>query len=132
MPAIWQQVIADSGFALASDFGRSNLLQFLGQTPWYCAFPRDIIPACQRSPDPTRWSRVEPILSRVVGQPCTIRVETVAEAASQSAAMPIATAQAAVGTRQYGSELLQIPLVQKARDVLGAQILYADPISARR
>jgi hypothetical protein len=80
--------------------------------------------------DPSRWSRVEPLLSQVVGQDCTIRVETAPNDPADGKGEPgvsVAPAAAAPGARQIRDKVRQLPQVQRARDVLGAEILSVDP-----
>jgi hypothetical protein len=70
-------------------------------------------------------AKIEEIAARVVGQPCTICVEWI-EDAVEPAGTRIPAAAAMGQQRQLRAELLQIPLVKKAADVLNAQIIRAD------
>src|SRR5207253_9025879 len=78
---------------------------------------------------PMRTDRIETLVSKVVGQPCTVRLETVRDESKAGAASTAATgpAPAALAERQTREKARQLPLVQKARDVLGAEILHVDP-----
>jgi hypothetical protein len=69
---------------------------------------------------------VEKILSRIVGQTTTIRVEWTDDAPETAAGGPTQSAQGAGQQRQLRAELMQIPCVKKASEVLGAQIIRAD------
>ena len=126
LQAIWQQVIADAGFALVSDLRKIQSTAISGPNTLVLRVPERYNSTASGVLDATRWERVEPILSRVVGQPCKVRVELVREEAGQAVA-PSATVQAAGSTRQVRERVRQIPQVQKARDVLGAEILHVDP-----
>jgi DNA polymerase-3 subunit gamma/tau len=117
LPAIWQQVIADAGFALASELRKVNSIAISGpNTLVLRVSERYNTPGS--SGDPSRWSRVEPLLSRVVGQPCLVRVEAIAVQAAQE--------MQPSGTRQLREKVKQLPQVQKARDLFGAEILHVD------
>jgi DNA polymerase III subunit gamma/tau len=129
LSAIWQQVIADAGFALASELRKVQSIAISGPNALVLRVSERYNTSASGLLDPTRWTRIEPILSRVVGQPCTVRVDAVkdeAEPEGQAALAP-ATPQPATGRKQVRERVRQIPQVQKARDVLGAEILHVDP-----
>jgi hypothetical protein len=78
---------------------------------------------------PGSLTRIEALLSKAVGQACSLRLETVREepgTAGQPASAGAANSSAA-GARQSREKARQLPLVQKARDALGAEILHVDP-----
>jgi DNA polymerase-3 subunit gamma/tau len=125
LQGIWQQVIADAGFALASELRKIHSIAISGPNALVLRVPERYNNTASGVLDATRWVKVEPILSRVVGQSCSVRVEMVRE---EPAATPTAAPQTATaGTKQVRERVRQIPQVQKARDVLGAEIVSVDP-----
>lgn len=77
--------------------------------------------------DPAKVAKVQEVLNQIVAVPCSIRIEWLddaTEAANAASKSPVA---AALGQqRQQRAELQQIPLVKKAAEVLGAQIVKYD------
>jgi DNA polymerase-3 subunit gamma/tau len=126
--SIWQQVLLESGFSLQAELRKVKSVAIFGPNALDLAVPRRYNSPGSVFSDSARLGRVTDLLSRVVGQPCTIRVQwsdEPAESATNGAAKSPA-AQAHGQQRQLRSELLQIPLVKKASDLLGAQIIRAD------
>jgi hypothetical protein len=70
--------------------------------------------------------RVEALLSQVIGQPGRVRVEVV-NALDGSASAANTASPPSTGARQLREKVKQLPQVQKARDLFGAEILQVDP-----
>jgi hypothetical protein len=126
--AIWQQLLSESGFAIQSDLRRANNAAISGPNALAIRVSRRYNAPGSLFQDAARLAKVEEILSRLVGQPCTIRIEWFDEAGESAAAnaSKSSTAVALGQQRQQRAELMQIPLVKLAADVLGAQIIRAD------
>jgi DNA polymerase III subunit gamma/tau len=117
---IWQQIIAESGFALSSDLRKAVPVAISGPNTLVLRVSERYNSPGTNGRDPARWTQAEPLLSRVVGQTCTIRVEFVREENEAPETQP-------ASGRQVRERVKQLPQVQKARDVLGAEILQVDP-----
>jgi DNA polymerase-3 subunit gamma/tau len=120
LTAIWQQVISEAGFALASDLRKATPVAISGPNVLAIRVSEQYNSSGPGGFDPSRWLRAEPLLSRITGRPCAIRVEVVRD---QPAEPPLPSG----GMRQVRERVRQIPQVQKARDLLAAEILHVDP-----
>ncbi len=121
LPAIWQQVITEAGFALAAELRRVHSVAISGPNTLVMRVSERYNTPGLAAADPARLARIEAIVSGVVGQPCRMQLETVADD------RPVNVAAApAGGTRSAREKVKQLPLVQKAREVLGAEILHVD------
>lgn len=130
LDTLWSKVLSDVGFAVAGDLKKVLSLAILGPNTL-------VLRVSQRyngtgnggSPlDPSRLAKVEEALRKFTGQPCGVRVEYVKDeeaAPPQTGARGTASGTLTPG-RQQKAELMQQPLVQKAIDLLGAQIVRAD------
>jgi DNA polymerase-3 subunit gamma/tau len=127
--AIWQQVLAGAGFAVANDLRKVQSAAISGPNALVIRVP-ERYNSSGPGTDPSRWTRIEPLLTRVVGQPCTVQVEWVKGEAADGQGQPgvsVAPGPLPPGARQIRDKVRQMPQVQKARDVLGAEILSVDP-----
>lgn len=122
LPEVWQQLVSNSGFAVQADLRKVINTAISAPNTLVLHVSQRYNASGSLFTDAARLAKVEELLSRLVGQACSIRVawtEDVAQAA------PAATA--AVGQqRRMLSGVLQIPFVKKAADILGAQIIRAD------
>jgi DNA polymerase-3 subunit gamma/tau len=127
--AIWMQVTAQSGFALQNDLRRVQSTAISGPNTLEVRVFERYNAAGGGTLDPARIAEgIEALLGRIVGQPCTVRVELVPGEPGPADRASGATPSAALATaaKQQREKVRQIPLVQKARAVLEADILHAD------
>jgi DNA polymerase-3 subunit gamma/tau len=117
--AIWQQIMSRAGFALASDLRKVAKTAISGPNTLVLHVSE---PYNSAGLDPTRLARLEPLLSEVVGQPCLVRLEMV----RPDPGPPTLAAAAPSGPRQLREKVKQLPQVQKARELLGAEIVDID------
>jgi DNA polymerase-3 subunit gamma/tau len=122
LPRIWQQVMSAAGFAFANDLRKVDNVAISGPNSLVIRVSERYNTAGLT--DPARLSRLETLLGEVIGQACTVRVEAVPEE-TRGDARPGGTAlpAAASGTRQLREKVKQLPLYQKARAVLDAEIV---------
>jgi hypothetical protein len=129
LPQIWQQVLAESGFALQAELRKGKSPAISGPNALVLSVSRRYNAPGSVFLDPARLAKVQEILGRIVGAACSIRVEWIdepTEATSNPSAAKSSSAQAMGQQRQQRAEWMQIPFVKKATDVLGAQIMRAD------
>jgi DNA polymerase-3 subunit gamma/tau len=126
LQAIWQQVLVQAGFVIASDLRRSTSLAISGPNTLVLAFPARYNLRGDQLLEPARHAQVEALLRQITGQPCQVRVEVVADPGNGSQAPSAAAATSLPRTRRVRAEMMEYPLVQKAADVLGAQIVHVD------
>jgi hypothetical protein len=77
--------------------------------------------------EPSRVQRIEALLRRITGPACQLRIESVGSGAV--AAPPEAAARATNSqprSRSKRAEAVQEPLLRRAVDVLGAQVVHMD------
>ena len=127
LPTIWQQLLAQSGFAAQADLRRVSNTAISGPNALVIRVPRRYnIPGCLFA-EPAKLTRIQEILGRLTASSCSISLEWLDEAQESAAAPGKTTAAVVMGQqRLQRAELLQIPLVKKAADVLGAQIVRYD------
>jgi DNA polymerase III subunit gamma/tau len=126
--AVWQQLLGESGFAIQSELRKANNAAISGPNCLVIRVSRRYNSPGSLFQDQARLAKVEEVLSRLVGKPSTIRIDWFDEAAEPAApAGGKSSSAVALGQqRQQRAELMQIPLVKLAADVLGAQIIRAD------
>jgi DNA polymerase-3 subunit gamma/tau len=126
---LWQQVLAEAGFALASDLRKVASVAISGPNTLVLRVPKRYNAHGVSAFDPSRLGRVEAVLSRVVGQPCSARVEVVEDDPSEPGQAGVTARPGAApgSTRQLREKVKQLPLVQKAREVLEAEIIHVEP-----
>src|SRR5262249_5516865 len=77
--------------------------------------------------EPTRVIRMEEILLRITGQPCKVRVENAAGSALANSPKPAGEPVESISPyRGQRAEASQEPLLKRAIEVLGAQIVQVD------
>ena len=124
---IWQQLLIKSGFAAQSDLRKASSTAISGPNSLAIRVPRRYNTPASVFGDPAKLAKVEEVLRGIVAQPCSIRVEWIDETPHTPGAAGKSSAAQAMGQqRQQRSELMQIPLVKSAADVLGAQIVRVD------
>ena len=125
--AIWQQVLLESGFAIQSELRKANLPAIFGPNALVLRVARRYNVPGSVFQDAAKLAKVAEIVSRVVGQSCTIRLEWDDTAEVTPAGAAKSTALNPVGQqRLQRSELMQIPFVKNVMNVLNAQIIRAD------
>jgi hypothetical protein len=125
LSAVLQQLIAKSGFALQSDLRKANSTAISGPNTLVFSVSRRYNTGGNTFTDPAQSAKLEEILSGIVGEPCRVKVDWVDDNGA-APTIKSAAAQAMGQQRLQRAELLQIPLVKKVSEVLGAQIIRAD------
>jgi DNA polymerase-3 subunit gamma/tau len=128
LQTIWQQVQLQAGFVIASDLRRVTNVAISGPNTLVLRFPSRYNLRSDQLLEPARHTAVEAILAKITGQPCQVQVEVIAIEDNGNANHPVpASASPSLHrTRRLRAEVMEYPLVQKAVDVLGAQIVHVD------
>jgi len=125
--AIWLQTLTQVGQMLASDLGKAKDLAISGPNTLVLRFPARYNLEREHCQEAGRVARVEDALRRVTGHACTLRFET---GGSETAAPPVKTREAPEASpsrsRRLRAEVMQQPLLKRAMDLLGAQIVHVD------
>jgi len=92
-------------------------------------FPPAYTVSRDRCQDPEKIARIEQLLQQVVGRKCTVRVELGGVPSDSVAAAADAEVPANSQTRLPSprDEAAEPPVVQWAKDLLGAKLLKVDP-----
>ena len=125
---IWQQVISQAGLMLSRELGKAINVAIFGPNTLVVRFPLGYNRQGEQYLDSSRLAKVEEILSKIVGQPCSLRME-IAEAEAgnvEPGTQAAAPVPAAPRARKAKAEIAQIPLVGKAIDTLSSQIVHMD------
>jgi DNA polymerase-3 subunit gamma/tau len=125
LPEIWQQVLSQVGFILANQLRKASGLAIFGPNTLALRFPLAYNSAGEQYLDENRLAKVEETLTKIVGQPCFLRMEIDGPAPVDAVPQEPALADSAKRQRQR-DRIAQLPLVGKAMDVLGGQIVQMD------
>jgi DNA polymerase-3 subunit gamma/tau len=129
LPQVWQQVLAQVGGMLAGALGKAELLAISGPNTLAVRFdPRynDHREQCQ---EPRAVARIEDTLRRLTGQSWSVRIDSGVGAVDQAAPSVRAaeeTETSLVRMRRQRDEAMQTPLLKRALDLMGAQIVRMD------
>jgi hypothetical protein len=134
LAVLWGQILASLGGMLGSELHKANLPAISGPNALVLSFP----PAYNRAKEfcqaPERLARIEDAARKVIGRPCSIRVQgetapapraergTLAGPESEAVNAP----KAARPRRSAKEEAEKLPLVKRAVEVLGATIQRVD------
>ena len=119
-------MLLESGFAVQSELRKANLPAISGPNALVLLVARRYNVPGSVFQDAAKLAKVAEIVSRLVGQPCTIRLEW-DDTAESTAGTAKSSAVSSVGQqRQQRSELMQLPFVKNVMNVLNAQIIRAD------
>jgi DNA polymerase-3 subunit gamma/tau len=127
LPRVWQEVLAQVGPIMASHLEKAGLPAILGPNTLALRFEARYNDERDYCSEPARAQRIEEALRKVTGHPCQLRIESVgsgAVAASPEAAARATTSQPR--SRLQRAEAVQEPLLRRAVDVLGAQLVHMD------
>jgi DNA polymerase-3 subunit gamma/tau len=126
---IWQQVLAQVGPMLAGDLRVVNSLAISGPNTLVLRLPPGYNRLEEHHLDPSRVGRIEAALQKVTGQTWNLRLESPAgspPAAQLSGSSETATDSALSRSKRARAEALKQPLLVRAMDLLGAQIVHLD------
>jgi DNA polymerase-3 subunit gamma/tau len=125
--AVWQEVLARAPRLFASDLEKGGIPAISGPNTLVLRFPARYNAAREHCQESSAVARVEEIVQRVTGQPWQFRTETISGGVSadpDQAGDDTVTQQSRY--RRQRAEAEQEPLLKRAIDVLGAQIVHMD------
>jgi len=126
--AIRQQLVTKAGLTIGNELRRVISLAISAPNTLVFQVPSRYNLRDDQVFEGKRRAEIEELTTAVVGQPCQVRVEIVADPAhGQTATAAIVPDEAPhVKARRQRAEVMQMPLVAKAAAVLGAQIVGVD------
>jgi DNA polymerase-3 subunit gamma/tau len=125
---VWQEVLAQVGVLLANELHKAGLPAISGPNTLVLQFPSRYNLSREHCQNPTNVTRIEDTLKKVTGQVWHLRIESVSEAGVSE---PPGTNGRDIETpisqsRRQRQEAMQLPLVKRVMEVMGAQILGVD------
>jgi DNA polymerase-3 subunit gamma/tau len=127
LPRIWQAVLAQVGPMMARELENAGPPAIFGPNTLVLRFDARYNAQREYCSEPSRVQRIEESLRQVTGHACQLRIESVGSGAV--AAPPRAAAEATTSqprSRLKRAEAVQDPLLQRAVEVLGAQVVHVD------
>jgi DNA polymerase-3 subunit gamma/tau len=130
LEGVWQQVLSEVGFILASSLRKARTVAIFGPNTLVLRVPATYNSTGDQYLDANRLAKVEEVLTRIVGQPCALRLEVVqTDPGEQNGLIDQVPGSPETGTarrHRQRAEMAQVPLVGKAMAVLAGQIVQMD------
>jgi DNA polymerase III subunit gamma/tau len=127
LPQIWQQTLALLGQMHASDLQKAGQPAISGPNALVLRFPPSYNLAQEHCQTPAKMVRVEEVLRKITGHAVVFRIEAAAGAASPAAAQGAEDEEKTPSRYQrQRAEALKEPMVKRAMEVLGAQLVDVD------
>ena len=111
---------------LASELEKASAVAISAPNTLVISFPPRYNQAREFCQEPGRLARIEQVVQRVSGQPWQVRVETVGGPTVDSSNAADDSASQPSRYRRQRAEAVQEPLLKRAIDVLGAQLVHLD------
>ncbi len=128
LPRIWQELLAQAGPLLASELGKAEVPAISGPNTLVLRFPLQYNQAREHCQEPVRVTRIEELFRKITGRPWQVRIDSAGNGAATTTTTG-ADADAANQPTRYRrqrAEALQEPLLRRAAEVLGAQVVHVD------
>jgi DNA polymerase-3 subunit gamma/tau len=127
LPRVWQEVLAQAGPMMVRQLEKAQPPAIFGPNTLVLRFDGRYNSEREYCSEPSRVQRIEESLRKVTGHACQLRIESVG---SGAVAAPAESAADATNqqprSRLKRAEAVQDPLLKRAVDVLGAQVLHMD------
>jgi DNA polymerase-3 subunit gamma/tau len=127
LPRVWQEVLAQLGPMMSSQVEKAHPPAIFGPNALVLRFEPRYNAEREYCSEPSRVQRIEESLRQVTGHACQLRIESVGNGAAT--ALPEAAAEATTPqprSRSKRAEAVQDPLLKRAVEVLGAQVVHVD------
>jgi DNA polymerase-3 subunit gamma/tau len=123
---VWQAVLTQAGPILGAELEKAGELAISGPNTLVIRFRPGYNRAREFCQDPSRVSRVEELLRRVTGQTWQLRIDSAGGVGVETAPAADDPANSPSRTRRQRAEAVHEPLLKRAIDVLGAQVVQLD------
>jgi DNA polymerase III subunit gamma/tau len=124
--AIWQEVLTRVGLILGSELRKIENVAIFGPNALVLRVPATYNLSSNHYLDASRLAKVEEVLCTIVGQPCSIRLEVASSDRKDKPAEATSTAITAGQKQRRRQAVAELPLIGKAMEVLGGQIVQMD------
>jgi hypothetical protein len=128
LPQIWQTVLAQTAPILAKELEKAGLPAIFGPNTLVLRFPASYNSHRERCQAPGNVEQVERTLRAITGHPCNVRIEAAGgEQPATAKDRPTEdTENSQSRYRRQRSEAVKEPLIRRAMEVLGAQLVDMD------
>ena len=124
---IWSRTLTEVGPFLANELRKIDSVAIFGPNALAIRFPIDY-DLSGNTWDTARRARIEEVLRKITGHTCSLRIETVSSispaGAAPQASEPAESPQSR--SRRQRAEILKQPLLNRAVELLGAQVVHMD------
>ncbi len=127
LPRVWQEVLAQVGPMMAGQLEKAGPPAIFGPNTLVLRFDARYNAEREYCSEPSRVQRIDESLRKVTGHAWQLRIDSVgsgAVAATSEAAADATTSQPR--SRSKRAEAVQDPLLRRAVEVLGAQVVHLD------
>jgi DNA polymerase-3 subunit gamma/tau len=126
MPALWQELLRQAAPMLAKHLEKAQLPAISGPHSLVLRFEPRYNAEYEYCQEPVRLQRIEELVRQITGQPCQVRIESAGMAAAAEAEKADRDADSSPRSRLTRAGDAQDPLLRRAIDVLGAQLVHVD------
>jgi DNA polymerase-3 subunit gamma/tau len=126
LPAVWQEVLKQVGPILAGNLEKAGPVAISGPKTLVLSFAPSYNLQREYCQALGSTARVEEALQKVTGQPWAVRIDSVSNDAAALPAPAAETDHSPTRYRRQRTEAMQAPLVRRASELLGAQIVQVD------
>jgi DNA polymerase III subunit gamma/tau len=126
---VWSQVLSQLGPLFVNELKKATDVAIFGPNSLVIRFPPGYNRDVNQYLDQTRVARIEQLLQKITGQACSLRIESSSgpnstESSSGQVAEEPESSQSR--SKRSRAEAMQQPLVTRAMELLGAQIVQMD------
>jgi len=127
LPELWPQVLRSVGHMLGNFLEKAGLPAITGPNSLVLRFSVDYNQAREYCQEPARLAKIEEAVRKCTGRPWIVRVESgVSSAPATTPAPAVETAPGPPPRRNHRAEAEKEPLVKRAVEALGAQIVRVE------
>jgi DNA polymerase-3 subunit gamma/tau len=123
---VWSKVLAGAGPLLANELGKAADVAISGPNTLVLRFPPGYNRDGNEYLDPMRVGRIEDMLRVITGHACTLRIEASGGEASEDSSTAVCESPEPSPSRNRRLRIEGVPLVTRAMEVLGAQVVQMD------
>jgi DNA polymerase-3 subunit gamma/tau len=123
---IWEEVLNQVGLMFGSVLRKAELPAIFAPNTLVLRFPSSYNSEREHSQQPANVARVEEVLRRIIGHGWNVRIESAGGDADSAKTATVEPENLQSRYRRQRAEALKEPLVKRAMDVLGAQLVDVD------